>query len=130
MLKEDCYMQVSLMGFGFNYRWIWTAIAANLEGILTFFLLYTVIQVYINTHNCSPTDAKGEVALALLPTMLPPPVYKKGRRLVRASIDESRRAFMDVQPVSNSPLSINQNMNSFRNNPSCCFKKLEGNIHI
>ncbi len=122
MLKEDCYMQVSLMGFGFNYRWIWMAIAANLEGILTFFYCITAIQVYIDTHNCSLTDAKGDVALALLPTMLPPPVFKKGRRLVRASIEESKRAFMDVQPVSNSPLSINQTINSFRTNPSCYFK--------
>ncbi|KAL7394648.1 hypothetical protein ABVT39_001222 [Epinephelus coioides] len=46
------------------------------------------IRVYIDTHNCPPTDARGEVSLTLLPVMLPPPVYKQGRKLVWASIEE------------------------------------------
>ncbi|KAK1891917.1 Apolipoprotein L3 [Dissostichus eleginoides] len=44
-------------------------------------------------------DARGEVALMLLPVMLPPPVYKQGRKLVRASVEESKRFFIDVKPV-------------------------------
>ncbi|KAF3851437.1 hypothetical protein F7725_013209 [Dissostichus mawsoni] len=43
------------------------------------------IILYIDTRNCPPTDARGEVALMLLPVMLPPPVYKQGRKLVCAS---------------------------------------------
>ena len=42
----------------------------------------------------------GEVALTLLPLLLPPPVYKEGRKFVRASLEESKRAFIDVKPVS------------------------------
>ncbi|KAK5903820.1 hypothetical protein CgunFtcFv8_007568 [Champsocephalus gunnari] len=44
-------------------------------------------------------DARGEVALMLPPVMLPPPVYKRGRKLVRASVEESKRFFIDVKPV-------------------------------
>lgn len=31
---------------------------------------------HYNKKNCLPTDAKGELALRTLPTMLPPTVYK------------------------------------------------------
>ena len=49
----------------------------------------------------------GEVALSLLPILLPPPVFKRGRKVVRATVDESKRAFIDVKPVSNVPLKKN-----------------------
>lgn len=44
-------------------------------------------------------DAKGNLALKLLPVLLPPPPYKIGRKTVRPSIDESKKAFIDIQPV-------------------------------
>ena len=69
-------------------------------------------MLYIDTHNCPPTDARGEVALSLLPVLLPPPVYKQGRKCVRATVEESLRAFIDVKPVSNLPLNRNLNINS------------------
>ena len=71
-------------------------------------LFYCIIRLFefIDIHNCPPTDARG-VALTLLPVMLRPPVYKQGRNLVRASIEESKRAFIDVKPVSNLPLNRN-----------------------
>lgn len=99
-------MQVILMGFELTFTWgesdFWTAMAGNGEAFVPFiFLYYKTIWVYINTHNCPPTDARGEVAL-----MLPPPADKQGRTLVRASI-ESKRAFIDVNPVSNLPLDRN-----------------------
>lgn len=81
--------------------------AGDCGGFVSFILLYyTAIQVYIDPHNC-PTDARGEVAMALLPVMLPPPFYKQGRKLVQASIGKSKRAFIDVKPVSNLPLNRN-----------------------
>ena len=33
---------------------------------------YTAIRLYIDTHDYPPTDARGEVALMLLPVMLSP----------------------------------------------------------
>ncbi|KAJ8353502.1 hypothetical protein SKAU_G00210690 [Synaphobranchus kaupii] len=45
-------------------------------------------------------DAKGELALRLLPILLPPKVYKIGRKVFRPSIHEAKKAFIDVQPVS------------------------------
>ena len=69
-------------------------------------------MLYIDTHNCPPTDARGEVDLSLLPVLLPPPVYKQGRKCVRATVEESLRAFIDVKPVSNLPLNRNLNINS------------------
>ncbi|RXN19331.1 hypothetical protein ROHU_025785 [Labeo rohita] len=44
-------------------------------------------------------DAKGNFALKLLPVLLPPPPYKIGRKTVRPSIDESKKAFIDIQPI-------------------------------
>lgn len=44
-------------------------------------------------------DAKGNLALKLLPVLLLPPPYKFGRKTVRPSIDESKKAFIDIQPV-------------------------------
>ncbi|XP_053350481.1 uncharacterized protein LOC128520316 [Clarias gariepinus] len=43
-------------------------------------------------------DAKGELALKLLPELLPPTVYKVGRNFFRHSIEESRLAFIDHKP--------------------------------
>ncbi|KAJ8334888.1 hypothetical protein SKAU_G00405270 [Synaphobranchus kaupii] len=44
-------------------------------------------------------DAKGEIALRLLPIMLPPPVFRVGRKVVRPSVDEARQALIDLRPV-------------------------------
>ncbi|KAI4796871.1 hypothetical protein KUCAC02_026706 [Chaenocephalus aceratus] len=57
---------------------------------------------YLDLHTI-PTlipriDARGEVALMRPPVMLPPPVYKQGRTLVRASVEASKRFFIDVKP--------------------------------
>ncbi|KAJ8364334.1 hypothetical protein SKAU_G00131650 [Synaphobranchus kaupii] len=44
-------------------------------------------------------DAKGEIALRLLPIMLPPPVFRVGRKVVRPSVDEARQAFIGLRPI-------------------------------
>nr|XP_057925482.1 uncharacterized protein LOC131127533 [Doryrhamphus excisus] len=62
-------------------------------------------------------DSRGEVALMLLPILLPPPVYKKGRKLVRASIQESKRAFIDVKPVGTNMVEYLEQAESLRAYP-------------
>ncbi|KAL1281243.1 hypothetical protein QQF64_000046 [Cirrhinus molitorella] len=44
-------------------------------------------------------DAKGELALTLLPTMVPQAVYRDGKKTIRHSIEESRTAFIHQMPV-------------------------------
>ncbi|KAL7408482.1 hypothetical protein ABVT39_024109 [Epinephelus coioides] len=44
-------------------------------------------------------DAKGELAFRVLPAMLPPTVYKVGRKVFRHTIEESRLAFIDCKPT-------------------------------
>ncbi|RXN03704.1 hypothetical protein ROHU_013290 [Labeo rohita] len=44
-------------------------------------------------------DAKGELALTLLPTMVPQVVYRVGKKTIRHSIEESRTAFIHQMPV-------------------------------
>ncbi|RXN04802.1 hypothetical protein ROHU_021461 [Labeo rohita] len=44
-------------------------------------------------------DAKGELALTLLPTMVPQAVYRVGKKTIRHSIEESRTAFIHQMPV-------------------------------
>ncbi|ROL45233.1 hypothetical protein DPX16_17844 [Anabarilius grahami] len=43
-------------------------------------------------------DAKGELALKLLPTMVPQTVYRVGKKTIRHSIEESRTAFIHQMP--------------------------------
>ncbi|KAG7224413.1 hypothetical protein INR49_015105, partial [Caranx melampygus] len=42
---------------------------------------------------------KIERALKILPALLPPSLYKSGGKLFRLSAEESRKSFIDVQPV-------------------------------
>ncbi|XP_051957914.1 uncharacterized protein LOC127626277 isoform X2 [Xyrauchen texanus] len=44
-------------------------------------------------------DAKGELALTLLPTMVPQAVYRVGKKSIRHSTEESRTAFIHQMPV-------------------------------
>ncbi|XP_033950943.1 uncharacterized protein [Pseudochaenichthys georgianus] len=68
-------------------------------------------------------DARGEVALMLLPVMLPPPVYKQGRKLVRASVEESKRFFIDVKPVGTNMVEYLEQPNRPGRACSCyCFR--------
>ena len=79
----------------------------RVENVLVIWLICNFI-LFI----CPPTDASGEVALSLLPILLPPPVFKRGRRVVRTTVDELKTVFIDVKPVSNVPLNRNENINS------------------
>ena len=88
-------------------------------------LYHTAIWVYIDTYNCRPTDARGEVALSLLPILLPPPVFKRGRKVVRATVDESKKGFIDVKLVSNVPLNRNENIRLVKKRLNCSFTLLE-----
>lgn len=40
------------------------------------------------------------MALRVLPLLLPAPVFRVAKKTVRPSVDEARRAFIDMQPVS------------------------------
>ncbi|KAI4801014.1 hypothetical protein KUCAC02_006177, partial [Chaenocephalus aceratus] len=62
-------------------------------------------------------DARGEVALMLPPVMLPPPVYKQGRTLVCASVEESKRFFIDVKPVGTNMVEYLEQAKSSRSCP-------------
>ncbi|XP_041840155.1 uncharacterized protein LOC121639051 [Melanotaenia boesemani] len=44
-------------------------------------------------------DCLGELALSQLPTLLPPTVYKVGRKVFRHTIEESKLAFIHHKPV-------------------------------
>lgn len=44
-------------------------------------------------------ENRGDVALLVLPLLLPPTVYRIGQKVFRPSIDEARKAFIDLQPV-------------------------------
>nr|XP_033958660.1 uncharacterized protein LOC117461077 [Pseudochaenichthys georgianus] len=44
-------------------------------------------------------DCLGELALSQLPTLLPPTVYRVGRKVFRYTIEESKLAFIDHKPV-------------------------------
>ncbi|KAM6951105.1 uncharacterized protein FYW47_014625 [Aplochiton taeniatus] len=46
-----------------------------------------------------PMETRREVALKVLPAILPPSPYRKGGKMVRPTYSEMRRAFIDVQPV-------------------------------
>ncbi|KAI4788655.1 hypothetical protein KUCAC02_035718, partial [Chaenocephalus aceratus] len=50
-------------------------------------------------------DCLGELALSQLPTLLPPTVYRVGRKVFRYTIEESKLAFIDHKPptIVNSP---------------------------
>ncbi|KAJ4928697.1 hypothetical protein JOQ06_004323, partial [Pogonophryne albipinna] len=67
--------------------------------------------------KCHDQYARGEVALMLLPVMLPPPVYKQGRTLVRASVEESKRFFIDVKPVGTNMVEYLEQAKSSRSCP-------------
>ncbi|KAI4825498.1 hypothetical protein KUCAC02_021178, partial [Chaenocephalus aceratus] len=41
----------------------------------------------------------GELALSQLPTLLPPTVYRVGRKVFRYTIEESKLAFIDHKPI-------------------------------
>ncbi|RXN34367.1 hypothetical protein ROHU_004056 [Labeo rohita] len=62
-------------------------------------------------------DAKGNFALKLLPVLLPPPPYKIGRKTVRPSVDESKKAFIDIQPVGTSMVEYLQQAEASRPYP-------------
>ncbi|KTF80519.1 hypothetical protein cypCar_00036501 [Cyprinus carpio] len=57
-----------------------------------------------------PQENRGDVALLVLPLLLPPTVYRIGQKVFRPSIDEARKAFIDLQPVGT-------NMVEFINRP-------------
>ncbi|KAI4797299.1 hypothetical protein KUCAC02_025195 [Chaenocephalus aceratus] len=90
-------------------------------------LYYTTIRVDIDTHNSPPTDARGEVALMLPPVMLPPPAYKQGRTLVRASVEESKTFFIDGKPVGTNEVEYLEQATSsrscYRLRMGCCALK-------
>ncbi|RXN33776.1 hypothetical protein ROHU_015379 [Labeo rohita] len=44
-------------------------------------------------------ENRGDVALLVLPLLLPPTVYKIGQKVFRPSIDKAGKAFIDLQPV-------------------------------
>ncbi|XP_066498456.1 uncharacterized protein [Hoplias malabaricus] len=44
-------------------------------------------------------DAQGDMALRLLPVVLPAPVYRIGRKSFRPSCEETRKSFIDLKPV-------------------------------
>ncbi|KAJ4941302.1 hypothetical protein JOQ06_027587 [Pogonophryne albipinna] len=44
-------------------------------------------------------DCLGELALSQLPTLLPPTVYRVGRKVFRYTIEESKLAFIDHKPT-------------------------------
>ncbi|XP_063046034.1 fibroblast growth factor 10-like [Engraulis encrasicolus] len=44
-------------------------------------------------------ERRGDVALLLLPRIIPPTTYKQGRKYMRPSQLETSRAFIDEQPV-------------------------------
>ncbi|XP_066528828.1 uncharacterized protein [Hoplias malabaricus] len=48
-------------------------------------------------------DKQGDIALQVLPILLPASVYKDGKKLVRPSFEERRKAFIDIQPVLSAP---------------------------
>ncbi|XP_049333160.1 uncharacterized protein LOC111195806 isoform X2 [Astyanax mexicanus] len=45
------------------------------------------------------TDAQGDMALRLLPVILPASVYRIGRKSFRPSCEETKKSFIDLQPV-------------------------------
>ena len=68
------------------------------------------ISIALN-HNCPPAGAtaRGDFALTLLPFLLPPPIFKEGRKTIHTTVHESLRAFIDVKPVSILPGKLNIN---------------------
>ncbi|KAJ8335413.1 hypothetical protein SKAU_G00387550 [Synaphobranchus kaupii] len=44
-------------------------------------------------------DTKGDMALRVLPLLLPAPAFKVAKKTVRPSIDETQRAFINMQPA-------------------------------
>ncbi|KAF5902298.1 uncharacterized protein DAT39_007973, partial [Clarias magur] len=59
---------------------------AQIEGKLQFVL-----------EDLTPA-AKGEIALKVLPTLLPPSIYKRGGKVFRPTTEEAQRSFIDMQP--------------------------------
>ncbi|ROL48104.1 hypothetical protein DPX16_2686 [Anabarilius grahami] len=45
-------------------------------------------------------ENRGDVALLVLPLLLPATVYRIGQKVFRSSIDEARKAFIDLHPIS------------------------------
>nr|XP_046264876.1 uncharacterized protein LOC124069624 [Scatophagus argus] len=46
-----------------------------------------------------PQDVKGYKALRLLPSLLPPQAFKMGKKMMRPTVSEALKAFIDLQPV-------------------------------
>ncbi|KAG5841455.1 hypothetical protein ANANG_G00199680 [Anguilla anguilla] len=42
----------------------------------------------------------GDLALKLLPTILPPPAFKTGRKMSRPSLEEAKKCFIDWKPAN------------------------------
>ncbi|KAI2656003.1 3-hydroxybenzoate 4-monooxygenase [Labeo rohita] len=51
------------------------------------------------SHRMVIPENRGDVALLVLPLLLPPTVYKIGQKVFRPSIDKAGKAFIDLQPV-------------------------------
>ncbi|XP_077098143.1 uncharacterized protein LOC143749595 [Siphateles boraxobius] len=60
-----------------------------------------------------PTDAKGELALTLLPTMVPQAVYRVGKKTIRHSTEESWTAFIHQMPVGTNMVEFLQQSKPF-----------------
>ncbi|XDV25685.1 hypothetical protein PO909_029560 [Leuciscus waleckii] len=45
-------------------------------------------------------SAKEETALKVLPTLLPPSIYRRGGKVFRPTTEKAQRSFIDMQPVS------------------------------
>ncbi|XP_041833312.1 uncharacterized protein gramd4a isoform X7 [Melanotaenia boesemani] len=55
-------------------------------------------QDLLSTDNLPP-EARGDVALRVLPLILPTPVYKDGKKMVKPSLDENMKSFIDYKHV-------------------------------
>ncbi|XP_066528826.1 uncharacterized protein [Hoplias malabaricus] len=73
-------------------------------------------------------DKQGDIALQVLPILLPASVYKDGKKLVRPSFEERRKAFIDIQPVGSNMVEYLRHAKDTRELPyvlmlgdcSCC----------
>lgn len=57
-----------------------------------------LMQLYVFWSNC--LAAKEETALKVLPTLLPPSIYRRGGKVFRPTTEEAQKSFIDMQPVS------------------------------
>lgn len=62
------------------------------------YLVFCYLIAILNVSNIA--GRRGDIALLLLPRIIPPTTYKQGRKHMRPSHLESSKAFIDEQPVS------------------------------